>query len=277
MKKIFALTFILAALTGLALGNAPAFIVGLIGFFFCQADLRQVSFHSRNHAYLQIVPGKFVVTDPASGRLQEVPYMSRAEKALFDQLITLGRSNAVTAQAISAGAISFDPVSYFIRADVTGFSGRQKIVSASTQYEEGVTNFPNGAALPQYYNFCFDRIAVRYASTNSANASPAAITGWSSVRASMPAALGNGLLIVKSNRNEIVETPVSDFTSVAAITGGGERDYDGGVLEKPRFFLELLQIEVELSFAAGQSMPSNANNTFAVEIMFYGVQARLKY
>lgn len=275
MKKIFALTFLLAGIAGLVLASAPAVIVGIVGFFFCQADMRQVNFHSRNHAYLQIVPGKFVVTDPSTGQLQEVPYMSRAEKSLFDQLVTLGRSNAVTAQAIAAGAVSYDPISYFMRADITAASGKKKIVSASTQFAEGITNFPNGAVLPQYYNFCFDRIAIRFAESNSSNTSPAAITGWSSVRASMPAALGNGLISVYSNRNTIVETPVSDFTSVAAITGGGERDYDGGVLEKPRFFLELLSIEVELTFAQGQSVPNV--NTQAVEIMFYGVQARLKY
>lgn len=268
MKKFFSIAFTLLILAGLVLANGMMLVIGAIGLLLAQADMRVVNFHSRSHAFLQIVPGKFVVTDPATGQLQEVPYMSRAEKALYDQLITLNRANAVTLQAIAGGAVSFDPVSYFIRADITGLSGRQRIVSSSTQYAEGVTNFPNGATLPQYYNFCFDRIAIRYASTNSANASPAAITGWSSVRSSMPAALGNGLLIVKSNRNEIIETPVSDFTSVAAITGGGERDYDGGVLEKPRFFLELLQIEVELSFADGQSIPSNANNTFAVEVMF---------
>ena len=203
--------------------------------------------------------------------------MSRSEKALYDQLITLGRSNAVTRQAIEQGAISFDPITYYMRAIITGLSGKQKIVSPSTLNVLGITNLPNSAQLPQYYNFCFDRIAVRYAVAASANANAASITGFSSIRGSMPAALGNGELVISSNRNTIVETPIADFTSVAAITGGGERDYDGGLLEKPRFLLEMIQQEWEINFATGQTVPSAANNTYAVEVMLYGVQARLKY
>lgn len=279
MKKI-SILFLIAGFAGLTLASPLAFAVGLAGFIFCQAEFKTAKFHGSTHAYLQIVPGKFIVakiTEANQDMYEEVPYMSRAEKALFDQLVTLGRSNAVTAGAIAGGGISFDPVTYFIRYVVTGGSGTQKFLSASTQFLDGATNFPNGATLPQYYNFCFDRIAVRYTTTNSANAVAQAMTGWSSVRSSMPAALGNGTLRIRSNRNTIVETPVSDFTSVAAITGGGERDYDGGLLEKPRFFLELLNLEAEFTYASGQSIPSAANNTYAVEVMFYGVQARLKY
>jgi hypothetical protein len=266
MKKIFSILFILGLVAAITTQNVALGAVSFAGLFFTANS------YVSKYSFLQIVPGKYVT---AQG--EEVPYMSRAEKALFDQLITLNRANDVTLQAIRKGAISFDPVSYYIRAIITGQSGKQKIVGQSTLNSVGVTNFPNAAQLPQYYNFCFDRVAVRYAVAASANASAAAITGWSSVRGSMPAALGNAELIISSNRNTIVETPISDFTSVAAITAGGERDYDGGVLEKPRFFLEMLQIEVEINYASGQTVPSAANNTYAVEVMFYGVQARLKF
>jgi hypothetical protein len=276
MNKLFSILFLVAAIVSCAMGNVEAAAVSGAGIFLSLASPKL-----QGALFLQIVPGKFVVTEtnPTSqnfGRPVEVPYMSRSEKALFDQLITLGRANPVTQKIIDQGGISFDPISYYVRANVTAASGRQAIVDNSIIQYVGVTNIPNGAALPQFYNFCFDKIAVRYASTNIADANVAAITGWSSIRASMPAALGNGHLIVTSNQNKILETPVSDFTSVAAITGGGERDYDGGVLEKPRFFLELINIGVEIAYAQGQSMPSVANNTYAVEIMFYGVQARLK-
>lgn len=266
MKKIFSILFIAGLVLAAALQNPALGAVSFAGLFFTANS------YVSQYSFLQIVPGKYVT---ALG--EEVPYMSRAEKALYDQLITLNRANAVTTEAIRSGAISFDPISYYIRAIITGQSGKQKILGQFTQNLIGVTNFPNAAQLPQYYNFCFDRIAVRYASTNTANAAATAITGWSSVRGSMPAALANGELVISSNRNTIVETPIADFTSVASITAGGERDFDGGVLEKPRFFLEMLQIEVELNYANGQTVPSTANNTYAVEIMFYGVQARLKF
>lgn len=277
MKKFISILFLVGALVSVYYGSTEAAVCGVAGFFIAQSyGLKLQPF-----AYLNIVPGKYVVANPDTssstyGQPQEVPYMSRAEKALFDQLITLGRSNPVTANVIRQGGVSFDPISYYIRATITGQSGRQQIVNNSLIQMVGITNIPNGGSLPQFYNFCFDRIAIRYAVTASAAANAAAVVGFSSIRGSMPAALGNGHLIITSNSNKILETPVSDFTSVAAITGGGERDYDGGVLEKPRFMLELINMEMELAYATNQVIPSAANNTYTVEVMLYGVQARLK-
>jgi hypothetical protein len=277
MKKLFSLLFFAGVVIASYNGNLEMAGIAFIGLFIALG----FSSKKEGYAYLQIVPGKFVVTEtnprsPNFGQPVEVPYMSRAEKALYDQLITLGRANPVTQKIIDQGGISFDPITYYIRAIITGQSGRQQIVNNSLIQITGITNIPNGGSLPQFYNFCFDRIAVRYAVQTAATANAASMVGFSSVRGSMPAALGNGHLIVSSNQNKILETPVSDFTSVAAITGGGERDYDGGALEKPRFFLELINIEVELAFSTNQVVPSAANNTYAVEVCFYGVQARLK-
>lgn len=269
-NRIFSILFCVATLVALYFGSVEAAAVAGIGAV--------VSFSApklTGYAFLQIVPGQYKVPD-GQGGFYEVPYMSRSEKALFDQLITLKRANPVTQDIISQGGISFDPITYYVRSIITGLSGTQDIVNQSIQQVYGITNFANGGALPQFYNFCFDRIAVRYAVNNTANANAAAITGWSSIRSSMPAALGNGHLVLQSNQNKILDTPVSDFTSVAAITGGGERDYDGGVLEKPRFILELINFTAQFRFAQGQTVPSAANNTYATEVMFYGVQARLK-
>lgn len=267
MKNICRLLFGIGLVASLFLASPLLAAACIAGFAFTENEkfISELSF-------VQIVPGKYITPEG-----EEVPYMTRAEKALFDQLITLGRGNIVTLDAIKSGAISFDPISYYIRAIITGSSGRLKILGPSTLNYVGITNFPNQAVLPQYYNFCFDRVAVRYAVATSANANAASITGWSSIRGSMPAALGNGELIILSNKNAIVETPISDFTSVAAVTSGGERDNDGGVLEKPRFFLEMIQAGLDINFATGQTVPSAANNTYAVEVQFYGVQCRLKY
>lgn len=267
LKPIFCLALFAAFLTG----SIATFVIAGAGLALCYAN----NIKPAGLAFFQIVPGKYMVPK-ASDLYEEVPYMSRAEKALFDQLITLNRANPVTMNVIRQGGISFDPISYYIRAIVTGGAGTQTIVDNSLIQIVGVTNIPNGGSLPQFYNFCFDRIAVRYASTNTAGANVAAMTGWSSIRSAMPAALGNGHLSIYSNQNKILETPVSDFTSVAAITGGGERDYDGGVLEKPRFMLELINLQIDLNYAKNQSMPPANNTSYAVEVMMYGVQARLK-
>lgn len=270
MNKFLKPLFFVAAFAAICVGSYEAAFVSGLGYAFASLKFKPVGL-----AFLQIVPGKYMV--PKAGDLyEEVPYMSRSEKALFDQLITLNRANPVTQNVIRQGGISFDPISYYIRATVTGGAGTQTIVDNSLIQTIGITNIPNGGALPQFYNFCFDRIAVRYATTNTAAANVAAMTGWSSIRSAMPAALGNGHLVIYSNQNKILETPVSDFTSVAAITGGGERDYDGGVLEKPRFMLELINLQIDLAYAKNQVVPSAANNTYAVEVMLYGVQARLK-
>lgn len=279
-KSLIALVFLVGGLIGLAQAKAPLAAVGFVGLFCTVMDLKQTR---KGVAFTALIPGIYKVPNfmpnlPADQQPYiEVPYMVRPEKSLYDQLLTLGRANPQTIAAIMQGGISFDPISYYIRYNVTGLSGRQTIVGATTLEIVGVTNFPNGATLPQFYNFCFDRIALRYAVATSANANVASINGWSSVRGSMPAALANAELIIQSNNNTIVQTPVSDFTSVASITGGGEKGYDGGELAKPRFFLEQIAPQIDIQFAQGQTMPSAANNTYAIELMFYGVQARLKY
>jgi hypothetical protein len=268
MKKFASIIFILGCVASLATGNPTLFAVSAIGLTFVN-----YSYKLTGVALLTMVPGIITATDPKTGMLMEVPPMTRAEKALFDYLRS--KSNAVTYDAIQSGAISFDPISYLMRYTITGLSGNQQIVGPNTLFSRGITNFPNGATLPQYYNFCFDRIAIRYAVVASAAASPSSTSGYSTVGSSMDPALRNGQLIVKSNRNDIVNTPVVDFISQAAVTGGGSREYDGGILEKPRFFLEQLQIEVNLDLPG--TIPSAANNTYLVEVVFSGVQARLKY
>lgn len=268
MKNFAKILFVLGIAASVFLSSPALACVSLGGLYLANNDYKIGKF-----SFLTLVPGVITTVNPDTGALEEVPPMTRAEKALFDYL--RAKSNLVTYQAIQSGDISFDPISYVIRATITGLSGNQQIVGPNTLYSRGITNFPNGATLPQYYNFCFDRIAVRYAVVASANALPSATSAYSTVGGSMDPALRNGNLIVKSNRNDIVNTPIVDFLSAAAVTGGGSREYDGGILEKPRFFLEQLQIEVNVDLPG--TIPSAANNTYLVEVVFSGVQARLKY
>jgi hypothetical protein len=271
MKRIFSIVFLIGLIASVAFGSLEAGAVSLAGLAFTAESW------FTEYSFITIVPGVMYApsreTAMAQG-LQEVPPMTRAEKALYDQLVVLGRANAVTQQAIEQGAISFDPVSYYIRYDITGLSGNQKFISAATLKVLGTTNLPNGASLQQYYNFCFDRIFVRTATTNTANTAINTVGGYTSVSASMDPAVRNGELIIRSNRNIIVETPVVDFVTEAAVTGGGAREYAGGILEKPRFFLELLSIEAEIALAG--TATATANTTTYLEVIFSGVQARLK-
>lgn len=276
MKKYCSILFLIAGFAGLLLASPLTFGIAVVGFAWSITDMKVANFHGHKHAYLTVVPAKMVAPNFATMKAQgqeEIPPMTRAEKALFDYLRS--KSNAVTYDAIKSGAISFDPISYYIRYNITNLANRVKILGPNSLYSLGITNFPNGATLPQYYNFCFDRITVRYAVVTSASASPSATAGYSSVQSSMDPALRNGEIIISSNRNTIVETPIIDFASAAAITGGGLRENDGGILEKPRFLLEQLQVEIELNLA-GQ-IPNTANNTFLAEVVLSGVQARLKY
>jgi hypothetical protein len=265
MKKNFLILFSIGLIASLFIGSPLLGAVSAVGFVYTNAK----SFIS-DFAFLTLVPG--IMRDPQTGN--EVPPMTRAEKALFDQLITLGRANPVTLAAINDGGISFDPISYYIRYTLTGLSGTQTFLNAQTTRIVGTTNFNNGATLPQYYNFCFDRIAVRAFATNTAETAVNATSGYSSVMASMDPAIRNGELIIRSNRNIIVETPITDFLCEALVTGGGARENAGGILEKPRFFLELLQIEAQIALAG--TVSSTANTTTVLEVIFSGVQARLK-
>jgi len=246
-------------------------LIAFIGLFFCADTFKDA--RKRGYAALHTVPGKYVITN-TSGELEEVPFMTRAEKALYDQLVTLTRANPVTFKAIQEGGISFDPISYYIRYDITGLAGSILFLGPGTQRLVGTSNFPLQATLQQYYNFCFDRIAIKTALTNTADTAVGAVTQWSAVSASVDPAVRNGELLIRSNRNTILETPVTDFLSDAAVSGGGTREFGGGLLEKPRFFLEMLQAEGQLNFAG--TVGNTANTTTWLEVQFMGVQARLK-
>lgn len=217
-------------------------------------------------ANVTLVPA--ITRDPANA--QPIPTFTRAQKALFEYLEQ--KSQGQTRQALAKGALVFDPITYYIRFAITGLSGRQQIVSEGTVKQVGITNFDRGL-LRQYYNFCFDRISVRYATGNSVTTALGGLD-YSSVRAgAMAPALHNGELIVIQNKNTIIETPVMDFVSAAAITGGGLRNFDGGVLEAPKVLEENKQVELWIAFAG--TVPSATNTIYGVEVALQGVQARI--
>lgn len=269
MKKLFTIVFAMLALVGFATGNVALGVVATAGVAI--STLTFASYHGK-YAMFTLVPA--VVRDLAP-TAPEVPPFTRAQKFLFDFLRNKG--NLVTLDAYLKETIFFDPVNYYIRAVLPpAQQGRYQILGSSTSKVVGVSNFYSQALLPQYYNFCFDRLQVNYGTTNTANAAVQAITGWTNVRGSMPAALANGEVIIQLNKNIIVETGICDFTSEAAVTGGGSLDFVGGALQVPRVLQENLQIECDVNLALNQAIGNTANTTYGVEVNFKGVQLRLR-
>jgi hypothetical protein len=253
MKKLFLIITFVALLASLATLNPAPLAIAFVAAGFLQ------SYKSSEYSYITVLPATMV----GSG-------FTRCQKYLFDWLGV--RGNEITKAAVANGKIIWDPVTYYIRYAITGLSGRQKILSASTTKAVGTCNLDKGI-LPQYYNFCYDRITVRYGSTNTANSTVANFAGYSSVLSSMDPALRNGEIIISLNREVQIETPVIDFGSAASPTGGGAREFDGGILECPKVWVENLQVEVELNFP--QAVASAANTFYFVEVAFQGAQARL--
>lgn len=217
-------------------------------------------------AGMTILPAKLIVDG------QDVPPLTRAQKKLYDYVRMKG--NIITLDALAAGAIKWDNITYYIRKAITGLSGRQPLINAATTEAIGVCNLDKGQ-LPQYYNFCYDRIEVGYTTDNSsASLSPGVLAGYSSVLSSMDDALRNGELIIQLNREVQVESPVTDYGSKAAVSGGGALNFDGGELADPQVWQEQLQVEVDINLSA--TVPSAANTTYAMEVLFKGVQARLR-
>jgi|SRR6185503_2292867 len=269
MKNQFRIVFMGLFFLSLATGLLPGAVVAFAGFMFTLGSYKSPI----AAAGIALYPQEYFVQDSV-GAIRPVPFSGTAERALFEQLVILNRSNPVTADAIKDGGISYDPINYYIRYNITGLAGTVKFLNEATMRVLGTTNFPNGATLQQYYNFCFDKIIVRTALTNTANTTFGATTQWTNVSASMDPAVRNGELIIRSNKNVIVQTPVMDFISEAAVTGGGSKENAGGYLAKPRFFLENILASGELDLAG--TVSSAANTTVHLEVVFCGVQARLK-
>lgn len=265
MKKVFQIIFILGVVASFAFGSVEGAALSFVGL-----TIASVSQNFVGYAALNLMPA--VTRDPKDGT--PIPVVSRAQKTLLD-FFNSDRANAVTKDALKRGAIIWNPVSYYIRANIVGLSGMQKIMGSATTKVVGICNLDKGI-LPQYYNFCYDRLVVRYVSTNTGanNTNVATLNGYSSVQSSMDDALRNGELIVDLNRFRQLETPVTDFVSAAAITGGGVRDFDGGLLESPKIWEENLQVDVWINFP--QAVDATANFTNAVEVVFSGIEARLR-
>jgi hypothetical protein len=265
MKNFFKAIFVIGLVLSFMIGSPVAAVVCVLGFAYANNPT-----FINEYAMLNLMPA--VIRDPKTG--QAIPSVSRAQKTLLD-FFDSPRANAVTKDALQKGAIIWNPVSYYIRANITGLSGRQKILGSATTKVLGICNIDKGI-LPQYYNFCYDRVTVRYVSTNTlSNATNVAtLAGYSSVLSSMDDALRNGEIIVSLNRFVQIETPITDFGAPAAVVGGGARDYDGGLLESPKIWEENLQVEVELNLP--QAVDATANFTNAVEVVFSGIEARLR-
>lgn len=243
-------------------------ILGMLGF--CMLTASIVSLFSSvaegvMMAGMTILPAKLVVDG------QEVPPLTRSQKKLYDFLRMKG--NPITLEALLGGAIKWDNITYYIRTTLTGLNGRQPVLNSSVSEVLGICNLDKGQ-LPQYYNFCYDRIEIGYAVDAAASTSPKAVAGYSSVLSSMAPGLRNGELIVQLNREVQVESPVTDYGSKAAITGGAALNFDGGELADPQVWQEQLQVEVDINLAA--VIPSAANNTYVAEFLFKGCQARLR-
>jgi hypothetical protein len=268
MKTFFKLCFVAALTLSIVSGNIVFAALSFVGLSMACADAASI----KQLAFFTLVPA--VVRD-LNPNAPEVPPFTRAQKFLFDFL--RNKSNLVTFKAYQDQSIFFDPVNYYIRYVLAPASqGRQQILGGNTAQIVGVTNFYAQGILPQYYNFCFDRMQVNYGTTNTANAAVQSINGWTNVRASLPAALANGEIIVQLNKNIIVQTGIVDFTSEAAITGGNSLDFAGGALQVPRVLQENQTITCDLDMAVNQAIPNVANTTYGVEVLFKGIQLRLR-
>lgn len=267
MKKIISLLFVVSLVAGVATGNLAIIGLSVAGLAFANADKK--SFKSAVTA-ITLVPAIQRAPDGS-----EIPPFTRAQKFLFDFLRQ--KSNVVTLDAFIKETLFFDPINYYVRSVIPKLQqGRYQILGANTSQVVGASNFYAQAILPQYYNFCFDRMQVNYGTANVDGAAAQAIGGWSNVRSSAPVALGNGEVIIQLNKNIIVQTGISDFMSEAAVTGGGSLDFAGGALQTPRIFQENLQIEGDLNLAQNQAFGNDANTTYGAEIIFKGAQLRLR-
>jgi hypothetical protein len=208
---------------------------------------------------------KNLVTRPDGGVITEL------QNFLTNYLEKYGQGE--TQKAISQGKIFFDPIVYYIRYDITGLSGKQRILGESTSKVMGATNF-NLGYLPKFTNFAFSKIGISYVDdATGASVAAKALTGWTSVRSSVDKSVANGEIIISSAKNTILEHPIAPFLREAANTAGtiGGSDYE---LEQPRVLKENELVEIELNLP--NTVPSVAAHTYGIEVRLTGVQVRLR-
>jgi hypothetical protein len=162
---------------------------------------------------------------------------------------------------------------FYVRRKITGSSNIENLIDETNEKKVGVTNIDKNT-LPNQQHLALEKIAVRYAET-AASTPIQGVSGFSTVKANVPAALINAELRIIQDGKTLVQLPMARFFSEAASqkTNGVE---DIVSLNSIQLLKANVPFTIQVEYADGQSVTPGAGNDAYLEIRLMGDKTTTK-
>jgi hypothetical protein len=178
-----------------------------------------------------------------------------------------------TRDLIAKREVRYTDGDFYVRRKITGSSNIENLIDETNEKKVGVTNIDKNT-LPNQQHLALEKIAVRYAET-AASTPIQGVSGFSTVKANVPAALINAELRIIQDGKTLVQLPMARFFSEAASqkTNGVE---DIVSLNSIQLLKANVPFTIQVEYADGQSVTPGAGNDAYLEIRLMGDKTTTK-
>ncbi|MFC4219028.1 hypothetical protein [Flagellimonas marina] len=166
--------------------------------------------------------------------------------------------------------ITLNPVDLYIKKNISSATTITPLLDANTKKLRGVVSFDANGRLSQNRAVVFNKIFVGYATNAAADMEGNLVYNTAPI-----AALYNADLVIRQDGREVLKKNVSSLINV----GTPQNPQDGyAELENLRYLKDDEEVEIDLEFPAGVSMPAaaTANQYIFVKISGYETQRKEK-
>lgn len=176
-----------------------------------------------------------------------------------------------TVELFENRGLRFDPITYYLRANIKGDAGKVKYLKNTLDEEIGITNFNKGE-LDKHYNLAVESIRVAFfaAIPAATETDPRNINGYSPVVSKFPPALRNAELVI--SQDSIIKAKIPIVACGSEVPGDRPVGMDAFTLSSPFILLEKKRIEVEVEYPSDTNLPSDRE--LFLEILLNGTQSK---
>lgn len=181
--------------------------------------------------------------------------------------------DANTRDLLAKGEMRYTDGDFYHRSKISASSNIENLIESTNEKIVGVSNIDKNR-LPAGENLALQHLGVRYAEA-ATGTDIAAVTGWTTDKASVPAALLNAELTIVQDQKTLVRLPVARFFSEAKSEklNGVE---DVCELNSIQLIKADTPITAQIEYAEGQSVAAASGNDAFIEVRFLGDKTTTK-
>jgi hypothetical protein len=176
------------------------------------------------------------------------------------------------AEAISKNQIQFEDAEFYLKKNIKGLSGYQKLADETTDKKDGTINFDK-SKLPPKEGLILQGIAVNFVSHSSIT-DPALVPTMTPVLSYTDPAVANADLVIKQEGRTLFTRNIARLMQQAKgddPQGSGRCLFE---LANYRYIKPDVTIEIALQFPSGQTVNNSAQQH--IEVVLLGTKTRMK-